>query len=103
MNAWLQRHNLSSEQFEIPDAAAAKEFLRRFDWASECESEARSTNDACPAGLGLVVAEGHILHICPRTNGSSLVHYHFPKLKLLGLTTQDSRTWDEVPFEKVER
>ena len=104
MNAWLQRHDLSSEDLEIPDAAAAKELLRKFDWASQCESEDRSTDDTCPAGVGLVVAEGHILHICPRAEGRSLVHCHFPKRsRFWGLTSQDSRTWTEVPSEEVER
>ena len=104
MNAWLQRHDLSSEEFEITDAVAAKELLRRFDWASERELEAHSKDDTCPAGLGLVAAEGHVLHICPGRDGHSLVHYHFPKKpNLLGLRSHGLLTWTEVLSEEAER
>jgi hypothetical protein len=69
-----------------------------------CALEAsRTEEDGCPAGLGLVVEAGHILHICPRDSGRSLVHYHFPKRGLFGLRTPESRTWEEVSSEEVER
>jgi hypothetical protein len=104
MNAWLQRHDLSAEEFEIPDAAAAKELLRGFDWAAERTREVHGSGETCLAGLGLVVAPGHILHICPGGDGRSLVHYHFPKRQRFSvLASRVSRTWTEVPSEEVER
>ena len=106
MTAWLQRYDFSSEDLEIPDASVAKEIIRRFDWARECELERRHKGETCPAGLGLLINDSHILHICPRSDGSSLVHYHFPKRRrLFGLfpvTSEGLLTWPDLPSDKVE-
>lgn len=86
------------------------ELIRRFDWARECDLQdelEKHSEDSCPAGIGLLVGTTHILHICPDRDLRCLVHYHFPKeSKLFGfirMTTDDLRTWFDVPIDKVER
>ena len=77
MRAWLQKHDLSSEEFEIPDASNAKKILGEFDWQGELSRQLQTTSETCDPGLGLVTDDGDILHICPGTCGRCMVHFHF--------------------------
>jgi len=77
MRAWLQKHDFSSEEFEISDASNAKKILGEFDWQGELSRQVQATSETCDPGLGLVTDEGDILHICPGTDGRCMVHFHF--------------------------
>ena len=107
MRARLQKHDLTAEEFDALDSSAVKRMLHSFDWASECERQAKSGGETCDPGFGLVVGDGHILHICPGANGACRVHFHFPtKRKFLGLipkTVQQSRMWETVSLQEADR
>ena len=107
MRVWLHKHDLTAEEFDAPDSSAAKCMLHGFDWASECERQAKSVAETCDPGFGLVAGDGHILHICPGANAACRVHFHFPgKRKLLGLfprTVQQSRMWETVSLQEADR
>lgn len=107
MRAWLQKHDLSSDEFEIPDASSAKKVLREFDWQDQLSRQAQATSETCDAGLGLVTDEGDILHICPGANGRSMVHFHFSDTrKLFGLFPRRVdllKTFRDVSLDRVDQ
>ena len=107
MRAWIQKHDLSAEDFDTPDALAAKRVLHDFDWPGECKLQAQSSGETCDPGFGLVVGDGHMLHVCPNGKGECLVFFHYPSTKrLLGLipkTVQQTRRWSNVPLQQADR
>lgn len=79
MKAWLQSADLSVREFEA-DESSAIPALEHHDWNSEELLQRKPQSNglaSCPAGLGLVLHDGRILHICPNGN-SALVHFHRP-------------------------
>ena len=108
MKAWIQRHDFSSENFEFADASDAKKALHDFDWATECKLQAESEdeNATCDPGLGLLVGDTHILHICPYPEQMCMVHFVFPKKKkLLGfipILREATRTWKGLPLADAD-
>lgn len=107
MNAWIQKHDLSADEFQVSDAADAIKRLREFDWRPECELQQNSSGEVCDPGLGLVVGDGHILHICPRSQESCTVHFHFLETKkflfFFSKPRQDLKTWRSASIEQAER
>jgi hypothetical protein len=107
MRAWIQKHDLSAEEFDAPDASSAKRAFHGFDWAAECQRQAQSSGETCDPGFGLVVGDGHILHVCPDPKGACVVYLHYPSRgKLFGLlpkTVQQTRTWNAVSVEEADR
>ena len=77
MQAWIQTHDFSSHELDIPDAALAKRALHEFDWSAELDLQA-SREESCDPGLGLVFGDGHILHLCPRGQQRYMIHFHSP-------------------------
>lgn len=105
MNAWLQRRDFSCEEFELADARAAFCLLREFDWRSELKLRTETWRGRCDPGLGLIVGDGHVLHICPDEDGRSIVHFHHPvvrKILWFDFRKQKLNTWYDVPMDKVE-
>lgn len=108
MKAWIQRHDLSAENFEFADASAAKKALHDFDWATECrlQAESEDENAICDPGFGLLVGDTHILHICPHPEQMCMVHFVFPKKKkLLGfipILREATRTWKGLPLADAD-
>lgn len=106
MKAWLQRHDLSAAEFEVVDAAAAIRILREFDWRAERELQTRNAGATCDPGLGLMVGDGHILHLCPNDDGRCLVHFHQPvrsRIPWFGRSRKTVKSWRAVPPELAER
>ena len=107
MRAWLQKHDLSSEEFDISDAASAKKALRDFDWQCELNRQAQATSETCPPGLGLVTEGGEILHICPGNDVRCIVHFHFSSTrKLFGLFSRRVdlvKTFTHVSLDKTRQ
>ncbi len=104
MKAWLQRHDLSSTEFDVVDSDAAIRILLEFDWRAERELQARKDGDTCDPGLGLIVGDGHILHLCPDGAGRCLVHFHQPtrgRIPWLTRSRKAVKSWHEVPLERV--
>jgi hypothetical protein len=106
MNAWLQRHDFSAAEFEVADAAAAIRILREFDWRAERALQARNAGDTCDPGLGLMVGDGHLLHLCPDGDGRCQVYFHQPvrsRIPWLGRSRKKVQSWREVPLELAGR
>ncbi len=89
MNAWIQKHDLSAEEFTLSSPQEAIEILLTFDWATESQKQKeKEENDIenCPAGLGIVAQKGLFLHICPDEDFKCLVSFRYPKTtKILGI------------------
>ena len=104
MQAWIQKENLESVEFEAPDSTVARRVLREVDWTWTFEPQV--PGDASALGLGLMAGDGHILHICPDAEGQCLVHFHFPhQVKVLGLiplTVQEVRTMTGISLADAE-
>lgn len=81
MNCWIQRHDLSAEDFVISDASDAISKFESFDWLSELEKKKINEDkiETCPPGIGFVSGRGEILHICPQENETNMIHYHYPE------------------------
>ena len=74
---WIQRADLSATDHEPVDAATAIHIVQSHDWRAELQLEQErraSALDSCPPGIGFV-NRGRILHICPGSDGTALVHY----------------------------
>lgn len=97
MKVWTQRHDLSvagdSTVSSVDEAAA---ILQNFDWESEIKSEEEAlarNSECCPPGMGLISQNKDILHIIPRRNGATLIHFCYWRRKsLLGIFHWDSET-----------
>lgn len=104
MQAWIQKENLESVEFEAPDSTAARRVLREVDWTWTCEPQV--PGDIDPPGLGLMAGDGHILQIFPDAEGQCMVHFHFPnRVKVLGLipwTVQEVRTVTGISLGDAE-
>jgi hypothetical protein len=106
MKAWLQRHDQSAAEFEVVDAAAAIRILGEFDWRAERELQAQNPGDTCDPGLGLMVGDGHLLHLCPDGDGCCLVHFHQParsRILWFGRSRKTVQSWRAVPPELAGR
>lgn len=106
MKAWLQRHDFSAAEFEVVDANAAIRILREFDWRAERELQARHAGDTCDPGLGLMVGDGHILHLCPNDDDCCLIHFHQPvqsRIPWFGRSRKKVQRWQDVPLELAGR
>ena len=98
----VERHRPTSDDAR----KEADKVLRDFDWQAECRQQADSVGDSCDAGLGLVVGDGHVLHICPDGNGKATVHFHYPRRKKwFEVLSSDTvtKTWQSLPMEKAEQ
>ena len=106
MKAWIQKHDFTSQEFEAPDSSYAKRVLGEFDWLAELNQQAEEGTETCDPGLGLVMEDGHILHLCPNGRKRHLIHFHFPRknrfsaLILGGLQTE---TLFNISLEKAEQ
>ena len=62
MRAWIQKHDLSAQEFEAPDSSAAKSALHGFDWQIELNLQARTPagSETCDPGLGFVSGCGSV-------------------------------------------
>lgn len=98
MDAWLQSADVSSKDLVL-GAEEAVRLLSTHDWAAEESARRRlesERKDFCPAGFGLVRADGNILHVCP--DGISSTVYWMEPYKALGfLKLQRTHTWSGVP------
>ena len=116
MNYWIQNSDFSNptglgESELVESAGQLLGILAEYDWAKENAYEekclAKNNDDCCPAGIGIVSDEGHILHICPKmTKGTAVVHLHHEvSTKILGFikSTKDQvTTFENVPQSKLE-
>lgn len=93
MKAWLQSADLSAVDLEpAPDAEGAVRALQGHDWAGEAARRAaleRAGAEWCDPGLGLVRADGHLLHICP-SGATATVHHRFSE-RVLGMLWRRTR------------
>src|SRR5688572_17723134 len=74
---WIQRADLSATDHDPVDADTAVRIVLCHDWRAEWQLEKErqaSRGDACPPGIGFV-SGGRLLHICPGSDGTALVHY----------------------------
>jgi hypothetical protein len=83
---WIQQADLSATDYDPVDVEAALQIVRSHDWSGELtlqkEREAAG-QETCPPGIGFVCG-GRILHICPASDGTALVHYdaELPRVEL---------------------
>ncbi len=103
MNYWIQRADFQAEDLSASSAREVQDRFRRHDWAGEQayrESLESGGRECCSPGLGVVAADGRILHLCPDGDGM-LCHYHYPETRrVLGVFRRQSQatlTWDDVP------
>jgi hypothetical protein len=93
---WIQKADFLSTDHAPVSVAEAIRAFDKHDWAKEWELSAereRSGAERCPPGIGFVREKGQILHMCPDSNGTALVHYHFaaPR-KLFGFIPRAAAT-----------
>lgn len=101
MQAWIQSADLSSRDMDV-DAEGAMRAFSSHDWAGESARARQLEADGeewCPAGLGLVRGDGHVLHLCP--DGVTLVvHWQRPASGFFSRTPAPL-TWEHVPYASV--
>ncbi len=77
---WIQHADFSSEDFPVTDVVGATKAYENHNW--DAELEARQNREEvgqewCDPGIGFVVGDGRILHVCPMEEGRASVHYHY--------------------------
>jgi hypothetical protein len=86
---WIQRADFSATDYDPVEIGEAVRAFESHNWPRELaffSDLERAGTECCPPGIGFVDQNGQILHICPRVDGSTMVHYHFTvSRKLLGL------------------
>lgn len=104
---WIQRADFSTRDFDPVGPEAAVRAFQAHDWHEEAALErelASAQRESCPPGIGFVAEPGHILHICPRSDGA-IVHYHFSeRRKMLGflpVTRQQLLSRGSVPHLRI--
>jgi len=86
MNVWIQKHDFESDSFEFELADEVNLLYDEYDWNSEIEKQKNCENESCDPGMGLVVGDGHTLHVCPNEEGMALVFFDYPeRSKFLGI------------------
>ena len=101
---WIQRADLTADDFPAVDEQGAIEAFEGVDWQREL---ARQTGDAesCDPGIGFVPGDGRILHICPQADGLVYLHYHYvdesESRDFFRSTKQRTRTKRSVPHSEV--
>ena len=80
MEYWIQNSDFSSpeglsENEPVQSAKQIIEIILAYDWARENafeEERMAGDGDSCPAGIGIMADDGHILHMCPKaTQGTA--------------------------------
>jgi len=103
MKVWIQHADFSEDEFDLGlDSTWGK--FNDVDWPAELALEeelVKRGDESCPPGLGIVGAEGRILHICPNPAGA-LVHFHYPHKALGFVKTQKSMTLEDVRPAQIE-
>lgn len=77
---WIQKADLSHEDFEAVDYKQAQLAFKTFDWRKEIQIQndlKKSGKENCDPGIGFVSGDGRILHICPDVNGRAYYCYNF--------------------------
>ncbi len=107
MNVWIQKHDFESDSFEFELTDEVNLLYDEYDWNTEIEKQKKSEDESCDPGMGLVVGDGHILHVCPNERGIALVFFHYPgRSKLLGIfstTKQKCLRREAVSRDKVHQ
>ena len=106
MNCWIQRHDLSAEDFVLSDANDAISKFESFDWLSELEKKINEDKkETCPPGIGFVSGQGEILHICPQDNEINMIHFHYPEpskiLWVIPVASQKTITRNKISKDTV--
>ena len=115
MDYWIQNSDFSNptgigESEPVESVRQLMNILTEYDWAKEnaYEEKCLANNDSCcPAGIGIVAEDGHLLHICPKVKkGTVDVHFqHSVSIKILGFIKWNKSQWttyEKIPFAKLE-
>ena len=86
---WIQRADLSFEDYAAVDYKKAQSALEKVDWHTEKlrQTELKSAKkENCDPGIGFVADDDRVLRICPDGEGNAYFHYHYPRrFRVLGL------------------
>ena len=107
MEAWIQKHDFSTELIADASVAGCVELLSTFDWGKELnayESALEENRDRCPPAMGLVERD-RTLQVMPMRDGRS--HYSYScdhPLRIFAFfgATKTMNAW-EVSDEHRER
>lgn len=108
IKAWIQSSDFTSKEYENVDVNKAIELFESHDWNSEFEKEKSlydNGEESCTAGLGLVHPDGHVMHICPVSEGKNMIHYNMEKkvpfLIIFSQIVNDFKTVEDQSNEEV--
>jgi hypothetical protein len=86
---WIQKADLSAQDFQPITSFEAVKIFQNYDWNSELSNRRQLEEDGkdfCDPGIGFVSSDQRILHVCPLDSHNAYFHYHFMKQsKFLGL------------------
>ena len=86
---WIQKADLTSEDFDAVDYKQAQVALKKIDWRKEIQKQRELEHigkENCDPGIGFVADDGRILHICQDGKGKAYFHYHFSETrKIFGI------------------
>ena len=115
MEYWIQNSDFSSpeglsENEPVQSAKQIIEIILAYDWARENafeEERMAGDGDSCPAGIGIMADDGHILHMCPKaTQGTATIYFHHKvPAKFLGfisISKTQITTYEKIPLAKLE-
>jgi hypothetical protein len=91
---WIQRADFSASDHEAVTSEGALEVLRNHSWEAEARLQAEleaAGKECCPPGIGFLAPDGPILHICPTSDGTSMVHFHATRARGLLDVLRSSR------------
>ena len=107
---WIQKADLSSQDYSTQTIEEIARVFETHDWDSELALQKaleERREDSCPPGLGVVPGDGRILHVCPNGDGTAIVHYHFEVstriLWMIPTTKTEIATASSVPVDSIAR
>ena len=112
---WIQNSDYSNptglgESEPVKSAKQILDVLMNYDWAKENAYEDKclaNEENCCPAGIGLVAQDSHILHICPNAKlySATVYFHHRVSAKVLGFIKTSkiqTTTYEKIPLTKLE-